>query len=194
MGGLNITQVDGDYAYGYNRFGGHLGVAAILPINNFDIILETVFNQKGSYRKKTQDTDSLTCAYDLRLNYLEIPIMAHYTDKDFISAGLGFSFGRLVQATEVEHSGNRPPYTDSVEFSKNDYNILADVQIRVWKRLKFNIRFAYSLVPIRERTFYTYCDGEKLKSPIIRKQYNNVLSFRLVYVFNEKITARRKND
>jgi len=167
MGGFNISQVDGDYAIGYNRFGGHLGVAVILPINNFDITLETVFNQKGSYRKKQYDSDSLTCEYDLRLNYVEIPLMVHYTDKDFITAGLGFSFGRLVQATEVEHSGNRAPYTDSVEFNKNDYNFLADVQIRVWKRLKFNVRFAYSIVPIRERTYYTYCDGRPLPATAI---------------------------
>ena len=62
MGGMNLTQVDGDEVYGYRRVGGHLGVAAILPIKKFDITLETVFNQKGAYQKTKYPGDSLNGA------------------------------------------------------------------------------------------------------------------------------------
>jgi hypothetical protein len=192
MGGMNISQVDGDEVYGYDRVGGHLGAAAILPIKNWDITLETVFNQKGAYQNR-QYLDSvrqLNGKYDLRLNYIEVPLMAHYTDRNIITAGAGFSWGRLVSYKEIEHDGWQQPYSDTVPFNKNDFNVLVDVQLRVYKRLKFNIRFAYSLVPIRERTFtdpYTI-DAE----PWTRKQYNNMLTFRVVYVFNETVPARRK--
>lgn len=196
MGGMNISQVDGDEVYGYKRVGGHFGVGVILPIKKWDITLETVFNQKGAFEKtqyeywkkdsvlNTVDSALYTGAYDLRLNYVEIPLMVHYTDRDRYTVGLGFSYGRLVSVSEIEHGGSIPPYSDTVEFNKNDFNILADLQIRVWKQLKFNIRYAYSIVPIRERQFYDII--YKVNPPWTRKQYNNMLTFRLVYVFNEQ--------
>ena len=197
MGGMNISQVDGDEVYGYHRIGGQIGLAAILPLKKWDITLETVFNQKGAFQKaqyehwdydttfNTIDSTLYTGAYDLRLNYVEIPLMVHYTDKERYTVGIGFSYGRLVNFTEIEHGGNVPPYSDTVKFSKNDYSFLADLQIRVWKQLKFNIRFSYSMVALRERTYYDVI--YHLKDPWTRKQYNNMLTFRLVYVFNEKV-------
>jgi hypothetical protein len=202
MGGMNISQVDGDEVYGYHRVGGHIGLAAILPIKKWDITLETVFNQKGSYQKAQYehweyiydsnkmliDSTLYTGAYNLRLNYVEIPLMVHYTDKDKYTVGLGFSYGRLVNFSEIEHGGNVPPYSDTVKFNKNDFDFLADLQIRVWKQLKFGIRFSYSIVPIRERKYYDVI--YHLKDPWTRKQYNNMLTFRLVYVFNEKVPEK----
>jgi hypothetical protein len=198
MGGMNIAQVDGDEVVGYKRVGGHFGLAAILPIKNWDITLETVFNQKGAHEKPQYDFyDSLnslhyTGEYNLRLNYVEVPLMAHYTDKDRITAGLGFSYGRLVSYSEVEHGGDVPPYSDTVEFNKNDFNFLVDIQLKIWKQLKFNVRFVYSIIPIRERTFHdTFYE---IKDPWTRKQYNNMLTFRLVYVFNEQQRQPVTND
>jgi hypothetical protein len=202
MGGMNISQVDGDEVYGYHRVGGNIGLAAILPIKKWDITLETDFNQKGAYQKAQYenwayqyDSNSMlidstlyTGAYDLRLNYVEIPLMVHYTDKDRYTVGIGFSYGRLVSFSEIEHGGNVAPYSDTVKFNKNDFDFLADLQIRVWKQLKFNIRFSYSLVPIRERTYYDVI--YHLKEPWTRKQYNNMITFRLVYVFNEKVPEK----
>lgn len=190
MGGMNISQVDGDEVVGYHRVGGHLGVAAILPINKFDITLETVFNQKGAWEKQQyQDTINgyvYTGEYDLRLNYVEVPLMAHYTDRDWITAGLGFSWGRLVSFKEVEHGGGVPPYSDTVRFNKNDYNILLDLQFRIYQRLKFNVRYAYSLAPIREREYQEFYTGDEWS----RRQYNNLFTFRLVYIFNEALPPK----
>ncbi len=82
-GGMNLTQVDGDEVVGYKRVGGHLGLGAILPIKKkWDITLETVFNQKGAY-EGAQYRDSLygtviNGKYDLRLNYVEVPLTAHW--------------------------------------------------------------------------------------------------------------------
>jgi hypothetical protein len=193
MGGMNISQVDGDEVYGYKRVGGQFGVAAILPLKDFDITLETIFNQKGAKEKQQYPDDTIngviyTGEYDLRLNYVEVPLLGHYTDKERYTVGLGFSYGRLVSTKEIEQGGGIPPYSDTVAFDKNDWNILVDAQVRIWKQLKFNVRFAYSLVPIRERTYYDI--RGKIEEPWTRKQYNHLLTFRLVYVFNEKFEPR----
>ena len=191
MGGFNMSQVDGDEVYGYHRFGGHIGAAAILPINKWDITLETVFNQKGAYQKAKFPGDSLNGKYDLRLNYVEVPLLAHYTDRNIITAGAGLSWGRLVSFREVEHGGNQVAYSDSIPFNKNDFNVLLDLQLRVYKRLKFNIRFAYSIAAIRERIFDPY---PGFVDPHSRKQYNHLFTFRLVYVFNEVVPAKTKKQ
>jgi hypothetical protein len=200
IAGMNVSQVDGDEVYGYHRIGGQFGLAAILPLKKWDITLETVFNQKGAFQKAqyehwaydstltSVDSALYTGAYDLRLNYVEIPLMVHYTDKERYTVGLGFSYGRLVNFSEIEHGGNVPPYSDTVKFSKNDFNVLVDLQIRIWKQLKFNVRYAYSIVPIRERTYYDVI--YQLKDPWTRKQYNNMFTFRLVYVINEKFEKK----
>lgn len=204
MGGMNISQVDGDLVVGYNRVGGHFGVAAIYPIKKkWDITLETVYNQKGAREKQqyTQiivdstvmppDTTTYTGEYNLRLDYVEVPLMAHFTDKEKYSVGMGFSYGRLVKATEIEHGGAVPPYSDTVAFNKNDWNILFDLQFRIWKNLKGNVRFAYSLAPIRERT---YTDIFGYKDPWTRKQYNHLFTFRLVYVFNDPYGRKKEPE
>ena len=193
MGGMNISQVDGDEVVGYHRVGAHLGVAAILPIKKFDITLETVFNQKGAHEGQ-QYLDTVkgiiyTGEYDLRLNYVEVPLLAHYTDRERLTAGAGFSWGRLVNYKEVEHGGGVPPYSDTVEFNKNDFNVLVDLQVRLYKRLKLNFRYSYSIVPIREREFYDFSGNTWT-----RKQYNNYFTIRLVYVINEALPAKRQPE
>jgi hypothetical protein len=204
MGGMNISQVDGDEVFGYKKVGGHFGLAAILPIKkNWDITLETVYNQKGA-REKAQyqywiydsttmalDSTLYTGEYQLHLNYVEVPLMVHYTDKERLTAGIGFSYGRLVNVKEVEHGGSIPPYSDTVAFNKNDWDILLDLQFRIWRQLKGNVRFAYSLVPIRERTYHDVI--YELKDPWTRKQYNHLFTVRLVYVFNEQYQKKEKN-
>jgi hypothetical protein len=192
VGGMNLSQVDGDEVYGFKRVGGYIGLGAILPIKKkWDITLETVFSQKGAY-EGPQYSDSLygtvvNGKYDLRLNYVEVPLTAHFTDRERYTVGAGFAYGRLVSSKEIEHDGNVPPYSDTVAFSKNDYTVLADLQIRIWKHLKFGFRYSYSIVPIRERTFI---DPYGINPPNERKQYNNALTFRLVYVINEKLPEK----
>jgi hypothetical protein len=194
MGGMNISQVDGDEVYGYHRVGGHFGVAAILPLKKkWDVTLEAIFNQKGAFQKPQYQDSAfgvpVNGKYDLRLNYVEIPLLAHFTDREMFTVGAGFSYGRLVSSEEVEHDGALPPYSDTVAFNKNDYSVLVDLQVRVWKQLKFNVRYEYSMVPIRERTFINYYTD----AINTRKQYNNMLTFRLVYVFNEQLGSSRRS-
>jgi hypothetical protein len=192
IGGMNLSQVDGDEVYGFKRVGGHVGIGVILPVKKkWDITLETIFNQKGAY-EGPQYQDSLygvvvNGKYDLRLNYVEIPLTAHFTDRERYTVGAGFSYGRLVSSKEVEHDGVIPPYSDTVAFNKNDFCVLADLQIRVWKQLKFNFRYSYSMASIRERTFI---DPYGIQEPNVRQQYNNMLTFRLIYVINEKPPAK----
>jgi hypothetical protein len=183
IAGGNLTQVEGDEIKGWSQLGFNGGVGAIIPFaGNWGINLETLFSQKGSFQKEQFPDDSLTNEYRLRLNYFEIPLYITYTDKDVMSFGLGGYWSRLVSAREEEHSGNRPPYTDTQDFEPNDIGFLIDFRLRIWQHLHVNVRYTQSLISIRERIFYPPYTGA---SAFKRDQYNQVIGLRLIYIFNE---------
>ena len=84
--GGNACQVDGDECYGFKKFGIHAGAGALVPIvsqQNFsmDVALEVLFNQKGAYKRDAYVSNSTyPYAYNLKLNYAEIPLMLYLTE------------------------------------------------------------------------------------------------------------------
>lgn len=203
--GMNLSQVDGDEVVGYKKIGRQLSLGVSLPIRKkWDVTLETVFSQKGA-REKAQyihtvtdstvipvKTFTYTGEYNLRLNYVEVPLTAHYTDKEKFTVGMGFSYGRLVNSKETEHGGNIAPYSDTVKFRNNDWNVVFDLQFRIWKQLKGNVRFNYSMFPVRERIYKDVIYG--IRDPYERKQYNHLFTVRFIYVFNEKYNKNREPE
>ena len=189
IAGGNLTQVDGDEVYGFHKVGWNAGAAAIIPFGpKWSVSLENTFTQKGSYQSP-QYNDSLSFEYKLRLNYVEVPVMLHFTDKETVTFGAGFSWGRLVGIEEYEH-GTKVETTTLLggPYDRNDWSILADVRFRLAGRFHFNARYAYSLASIRTRT---YTVGNDVFN---RDQFNNIVTFRVLYVFNEAIEkeSRRK--
>ncbi|MCF6342722.1 MAG: PorT family protein, partial [Bacteroidales bacterium] len=185
--GMNLTQVDGDEVYGFRKIGLNVGAGVMVPVaKNWDVSMEVLYNQKGA-NQSAQYNDSLyNGAYRVKLNYMDIPVLVMYTDKGFISAGGGFSWGRLVGVKEWEQGKFMETTTlESGVYSKNDFSILGDLRIRVYKQLKFNLRYQYTMFSIRTREFENLA-GEKWT----RNQFNSVISFRLIWVFNEEQSKR----
>ncbi len=193
--GLNLTQVEGDEVHGFRKAGLNIGAGAMIPFKkNWDVSMEVTFNQKGA-RQKPQYNDSLssgqviTGEYKLNLNYVEVPLLVHYTDKEFITIGAGFSWGRLVGVKEWEH-GNLVESTtlNSGTYDKNDFSYIIDARIRIKGPLKFGVRYQNSMVKIRTREF-TNLAGDSWT----RDQFNKVLTFRLIYMFNEEQSRSKFN-
>ena len=201
--GYNICQVDGDQIMGYFKPGVNAGVGVIAPIwkkNNFSIemSLEVLFNQKGArqgrkywdHKIDTITGREITGEYNLSMNYGEVPIMIYFTDKKLVSAGVGVSYGRLMSLKEYEHGVRTAVTASSGEYDQNEFNILADVKLRVYKRWKVGFRYSYSLNPIREREYHDI----NYQSLGTFKQYNNLFTFRLTYVFNERLDELHHED
>ena len=240
--GGNACQVDGDECYGYKKFGVHAGAGALIPLTSWmDIGLEVLFNQKGAFKR-----DSITYgstfphAYNLKLNYAEIPLMIYFTDKDAYSVGLGVSYGRIVGINELvdgkpsdyegvgigvgdgqlhwrQNADNLPDisqvadinelakivsktYPDATYISDvvansntyrpHDFNICADLRFRIWEGFHAEVRYQYSLRPIRYRMYYE--DINLVLANQIRTQYNNCITLRVVYMFNEHRSKANK--
>lgn len=231
FGGFSLSQVDGDDCYGYHRIKGQAGVGALVPITQWmDVALEVQYNPKGAYKGDSISYSSyLTGSYNLKLNYVEIPLMVYLTDKGRYTVGLGASFGRLVGFSEKmngletnTHVGDgklrwiegydgpkdfdlgsiktiddldQPELYDqegnllvrnSDSYKKNDFSFCADFRVRLWEGLHAQVRYQYSMVPIRTRLLYANYD-ETIPSKI-RLQYNNQISIRLTYILGEDRT------
>jgi len=204
IGGFNLSQVEGDQQVGYRKFGAHAGVGVMFPFHfkkgaeekPWAVSMEILFNQKGArklnYYHKLKDTIHADRAagkfeYLLRLNYVSVPVMFHFTDKDKWTVGVGLAYNRMFSSYEVEY--DIPVNYDSIpRLNPNDFTALFDVRFRIWQQLKFGFRFEYSMFSLREREFpqTIYKSAEK------RKQYNNSLTFSLIYMLNEKKVDKEK--
>lgn len=201
--GLNICQVDGDQLMGFYKKGVNAGVGVITPIwtkNNFslELSLEVLFNQKGAKQGRKYFDNKIdpvtgipiTGEYYLNLNYGEVPFLVYFTDKKVVSAGVGVSYARLMSAVEYEHGVKTSATATSGDYDQNEFNILADVKIRVYKRWKLGARYSYSMNKIRTREYHNI-EGNSLG---YFNQYNNLFTFRLTYVINERLEDLHREE
>ncbi|MEM1325505.1 MAG: porin family protein [Bacteroidota bacterium] len=94
LGGFNVTQIDGDRLFGFNKYGlnGGLQVATILS-ERWQVSLEFSYSQRGS--RRVRGDDPLSEFENIQLNYVEVPVMLRFLDwKLHFNAGL--SYNRLI--------------------------------------------------------------------------------------------------
>jgi hypothetical protein len=185
--GINLSQVDGDEIYGFHKIGFNGGPSVMIPFGKnkkWSVTLELLYSQKGSH----QNVGSADTAgqprpyYYLILDYAEVPVLVHFTDKKVIAGGIGFSYGQLVNHKEIIH-GIR---VDSTILKKNDISVIADVRIRLWQRLWIDARYTYSMFKIATRNYNnSYHTWD-------RNYFNNVISIRFTYLFNEEVPGKSK--
>lgn len=194
IAGFNLSQVDGDEVYGYKRIGANLGLAAIIPFGeNWDLTVEALYSQKGSYDKYRYGVYDLKeiegelyiykkyGSYDLRLDYVEIPVLIHYTDKNVIGGGVGISYSQLLSSSQKEFGYDVGTELYGGDYKKNDLSILADFKLRMYKNFWLNARYSYSLSPIKQREF------RDNKWEVYKEdQFNNTVTLRLIWIFNDE--------
>jgi len=205
--GINLSQVDGDEVYGFKKVGFNGGPSVIIPFGKdkkWSVTIELLYSQLGSRQKSVygaSDTirDSTRAGfydgYRLSLNYVQVPVIVHFTDKRFIAGGLGFQYGQLVGVTEYEDYNDlrgfvRSKTTLQGPYTRSDLQALADVRIRVYRGFWFNVRYSYSILPIRTREFVNPFFGNTW----LREQYNNVITFRFTYIFNDILPDKNKKS
>jgi len=186
VAGANFAQVDGDYFAGYHKIGLNVGGIVYTQLaKHVAVSLEILYSQKGSSTKfgefSPYNTKVFIVNYGIVANYAEIPVMINYFDKRKSHFGIGVSYGRLVNGNETVSakldsvSSVITPYGNTqYPFKKDAFDFLAGVDLHLWKGLFLNIRFQYSLVPIRsELPPPTYARAD---------QYSNLWAVRLMYL------------
>jgi len=181
--GMNLTQVDGDEFFGYHKFGLNIGPMVAVPFGkgrNWSVSMELLYSQKGSYHSGSADTTR----YRLTLDYVEIPLIVHYTDKNLISGGVGFCYGRVVNFKETQNHYYDNLFKYQTGLSNNEYSVIADMQIRIWSKLWADLRYQYTMKSYR--TVVVDNPWVYPRNPYTRYQYNNVISIRVTWVFNQQ--------
>ena len=169
MAGLSASQLDGDRSEGYHKAGLSFGIYTNTRINKYiDAQLELRYVQKGS----KSDNKDQSVFYLSKLNYIELPLFLKYRFLDKFSANIGLAAGYLQKSTEDKDGiGDEPA---DPPFNEFEFSGLAGVEYLISENFLFNVRFNYSILPVRGHP------GEQT-SWIDKGQYNNVLTFTVYY-------------
>jgi hypothetical protein len=196
--GGNLSQINGDQVYGFNRIGLNAGLGAMAPLNkkkNVLMSMEVLYNQMGA--KESGDPFQ----YNTRLDYVSIPFLIHYEDRlGGLTFGFGLQYSALVNSKEnwglpadTIHFMDYPDMSTVKDFNKSDFSLLFDVRFRIWERLKFNVRYQITCPRMPIRSNVRYFNGLPLTNSDYyswtRNFYNSSLSFRLIYVINERLST-----
>jgi hypothetical protein len=182
--GGNFSQVDGDNFAGYHKAGWNVGVIVYTKLEDqFAASMELLLAQKGSRASQQQlprvanDQNTILTDYTIKLNYLEVPILLNYFDKRKSNFGAGFSYAQLVGSREIYKNGQGAIFETEAKlypFRKFDASFILNGNAHLWKGFFLNLRFQYSLIPIRKN--YNPITG-------MRPQFSNVWTTRMVYLF-----------
>lgn len=182
--GFNFSQVDGDNFAGYHRAALNLGLVVFAKTSNKTALsTEMLLSQKGSRAGATQlprranDQQTILTDYRIKLNYLEIPLLFNYFDSRKNNFGAGLSYGQLVKSKETYRDGNGNVFENDAKvfpFKKRDVMLIFNGSVGIYKNLQMNIRFGYSLLPIRDQ--FNYITGRS-------EQYSRMWTTRLIYMF-----------
>ncbi len=171
LAGFNGSQVEGDNYKGYNKPGAVAGFYVETDIAPAVFVgMEIKFNQKGARKKiTTKDPEK----YIMRLNYIDLPVYAGFRTGEWGAVLAGIQPGYLLSGKEFDVYGEFPS-EDKAEFNNLDLQALVGFQFDFLDYLKADLRFAFSVLPIR---------GKPIDTPVywLNNQFNNVISLALYY-------------
>ena len=179
LAGFNASQVtgaqlDGVPIKGYNKPGVLAGIYVQTDLAPAVFAgMEIKYSQKGA-RKKV--TDKNPDVYVMRLDYVEVPFYFAFRTNQSGSILAGVSTGYLFHSVELNNYGELPP-EDQHPFKNIDLQPFVGFQFEVFDRLKADLRFAISVLPIREQpiggtNYYWY-----------NNQFSKVISLAAYYQF-----------
>ena len=182
--GLTFSQIEGDELKGFRKYGYTGGVGALTAISDngrWGLSVEALFSQRGTY-----DNSGDPYAMTMTLNYVDIPLLLHYQDPyGGMLFGAGLTYGRLVSQPNGKilfNPNSMVPDTNDLTFLRNDISATLDARFTLWKGLQLNIRWQYSILPIkREWHFDIFRQGRWISHD--NDCFNNTISLRLIYQF-----------
>ncbi|SRX55810.1 porin family protein [Aequorivita sp. CIP111184] len=193
-GGVNFSSVGGDFTDNYDgRTSFHIGGLVEIPISEkFAIQPELLYSSQGA--KSEYDNsfgDSLVIGKEkLKLDYINIPIMAKYYIINGLSVEAGPQFGFLISAkNEYEVSGFRGDESgdDDVKDFYNSLDIAIGIgaSYRLNNGVFFSLRFNKGITKVNEDLDYSVIEeGDPIPGfDYSYKQHNNVFQISAGYSF-----------
>jgi len=173
VGGVNLSQIDGDNFSGFNKSGlvGGLRASTILK-KQIQLDFELLFNQRGAISDRGAGFSRASHFFDVQLNYAEVPILFTYKWKEFStkkdkkskrthyrrSFSGGFSIGRVIQSSIEERInitinpllGSRLTSWELIEdkIRRTDVSLTLGLSFYFYKNVGVLFRSSTSLTPL----------------------------------------------
>lgn len=182
--GLNACQVDGDDASGYNYLGAHVGVGTMVKFHKYmSVSMEIVYNMKGAQRRLFSN-NTADSSFRLVHDYVQVPILFNVHDKRIVMFSAGISLGYMARFKQIiggkDYTNPDASAPIASQFLKEPrrFDVCAEAGLHFIIKEQFALggRFSYSLLGMRDAL-----PGSK-----VSKQYNNVLTFRFMYILSPK--------
>ena len=164
VAGMNVSQIDGDFWAGYNKAGLVGGAFVFTELrDSWGAQMEIRYSAKGSANSIYADLHR-----KIRLQYIEMPLLATYDVFKKIQAQGGFSIGYLFNAAQNDGYG----YETFDQFDQYEIALNIGAGYKVLDRIEINVRFAYSILPT-----YALYSGASFPYAM----FNNVVTFAIYY-------------
>lgn len=173
--GVIASQVAGDGYGGFDKAGLFAGpFVNIYTSENWSWQMEINYAQKGS-RKNPNTAEGDHEFFLMKLNYIDIPLMAKVDYRNFTFEG-GLYYARLLNYSLEDENGKFDLPQGSREFENNELGALIGITYHLTEQLLMNWRFNNSIQEVRKYDSdeeYMLNDG----------YFNTYLSFSIRYEF-----------
>jgi len=176
IGGINLSQLNGDNLAGFNQIGLNVGGrVAVQTSERWKWNIDILFSQKGSNKGKDDPRSAPFDSY--RLNYAEVPIMISFLDwldeddEDIyyrLHFTAGVSVGQLVNFKVVDFVGQ--DVSDLQSFNKTSIDLIAGATYFINPHIGINAQYSYAALDVRK---------EKQAQSLAGR----TLTFRAIYMF-----------
>ena len=179
--GIAGCQVDGDTYAGYNKLGPYTGVYVNRPLNEkYELEFGITYIQKGA-KKNADPIQGDYSYYILRLNYAEVPFLFKMNYKKF-KAEVGLSYAYLFSGHEENYTG----YYNDKKMRDTDIGYNIGGAYKLTDKLLVNMRFNYSLVPVRPLPSNGQFVGTFWTRVLNKGLYNNDIVVSINYILQGK--------
>ena len=167
--GMSTSQLSGDQLAGFKKAGLYGGAFVNFHFTEKSAMqMELSYIQKGSrYVSKT-----MGLLYAVNLQYFEMPILYKWQFSKRFGLEAGPALGYLIKTTDVEKNAYGILYPSRPAFNRLDLSVMGGFSVRLVERVKFNIRFSQSVLPVRK-----HASGAVYR--LNRGQYNSVVALTL---------------
>ena len=149
--GMNTSQISGDNLCGFYKLSPTLGSFVRMKFGEKSSIqMELDYLGKGAH-KNIKPKDSISTIYNLRLHYIELPLVFQYNYNSNLNLEVGPSLGVFFWSREEDNYGDMSGiYSSREQFKPFDLSFTVGGTWMINEKWSFNIRFANSIFPVRD--------------------------------------------
>lgn len=149
VGGVNLSQIDGDKLGGFNKLGFNTGARVSAKLSDrWSLSTEFLYSQQGASRVPTDDISS---QYDkIRLNFVEVPLMINFSDWKIL-ASAGVSYNRLINYEVINDVGSNITDVKSEDYNTDIASLVLGASYFFSEKVALNIRWSRHLTNLKKK-------------------------------------------